>query len=96
MLRLRQVMIDSMARSDPSTAWHAVSLPVLRERLGDDRSFAAFVVDHPERPGALAALVAARWTTASAGRGTLAAPTGTSSASPPTPTPAAAATRGRA
>lgn len=59
MLRLRQVMIDSMARSDPSTAWHAaVSLPVLRERLGDDRSFAAFVVDHPERPGALAALVA--------------------------------------
>ncbi|CAL9559204.1 N-acetyltransferase [Streptomyces althioticus] len=57
-LRLRQVMIDSMARSDPSTAWHAVSLPVLRERLGDDRSFAAFVVDHPERPGALAALVA--------------------------------------
>lgn len=57
-LRLRQVMIDSMARSDPSTAWHAASLPVLRERLAKDDSFAAFVVDHPERPGALAALVA--------------------------------------
>ncbi len=57
-LRLRQVMIDSMARSDPSTAWHAESLPVLRERLAKDGSFAAFVVDHPERPGALAALVA--------------------------------------
>lgn len=57
-LRLRQVMIDSMARSDPSTAWHAESLPVLRGRLAADASFAAFVVDHPERPGALAALVA--------------------------------------
>lgn len=59
MLRLRQVMIDSMARSDPSTAWHTESLPVLRARLAEpDGSFAAFVVDHPERPGALAALVA--------------------------------------
>ncbi|MER7488122.1 GNAT family N-acetyltransferase [Streptomyces sp. NPDC126497] len=58
-LRLRQVMIDSMARSDPSTAWHAESLPVLRDRLSEpDGAFAAFVVDHPERPGALAALVA--------------------------------------
>ncbi|MEW1603225.1 GNAT family N-acetyltransferase [Streptomyces sp. DH-12] len=57
-LRLRQVMIDSMARSDPSTAWHAVSLPGLRDRLAADGSFAVFVVDHPERPGALAATVA--------------------------------------
>ncbi|MEU3658694.1 GNAT family N-acetyltransferase [Streptomyces sp. NPDC032940] len=58
-LRLRQVMIDSMARSDPSTEWHAESLPVLRDRLAEpDGTFAAFVVDHPERPGALAALVA--------------------------------------
>lgn len=58
-LRLRQVMIDSMVRSDPSTAWHADSLPVLRGRLAEpDGTFAAFVVDHPERPGALAALVA--------------------------------------
>lgn len=58
MLRLRQVMIDSMAGADPSTDWHAESLPVLKERLADpDGDFAAFVVEHPERPGALAALV---------------------------------------
>ncbi|MFE9448002.1 GNAT family N-acetyltransferase [Streptomyces sp. NPDC006739] len=58
-LRLRQVMIDSMVGSDPSTDWHETSLPTLRERLADtDGDFAAFVVDHPERPGALAALVA--------------------------------------
>ncbi|MEU0284537.1 GNAT family N-acetyltransferase [Streptomyces sp. NPDC052492] len=58
-LRLRQVMIDSLARSDPSTAWHAESLPVLRARLAaPDGGFAAFVVDHPRRSGALAALVA--------------------------------------
>ncbi|MFF5492619.1 GNAT family N-acetyltransferase [Streptomyces aquilus] len=57
-LRLRQVMIDSMAGADPSTAWHTESLPVLRARLAEaDGDFAAFVVDHPERPGALAALV---------------------------------------
>ncbi|SOD86881.1 GNAT family N-acetyltransferase [Streptomyces sp. Ag109_G2-15] len=58
-LRLRQVMIDSMADADHSTDWHAKSLPGLRARLGEpDGDFAAFVVDHPERPGALAALVA--------------------------------------
>ncbi|MBM7087325.1 GNAT family N-acetyltransferase [Streptomyces sp. S12] len=58
-LRLRQVMIDSMARSDPSRAWHAEALPVLRARLAEpDGPFAAFVVDHPRRPGALATLVA--------------------------------------
>ncbi|MGC9377596.1 GNAT family N-acetyltransferase [Streptomyces sp. MH13] len=58
-LRLRQVMIDSVARSSPSTEWHAASLPVLRGRLAEpDGTFAAFVVDRPERPGALAALVA--------------------------------------
>ncbi|NUO46586.1 MAG: GNAT family N-acetyltransferase [Streptomyces sp.] len=57
-LRLRQVMIDSMADADPSTAWHIESLPVLKERLAEaDGDFAAFVVDHPERAGALAALV---------------------------------------
>lgn len=57
MLRLRQVMIDSMAGADPSTRWHAESLPVLKGRLADpDGDFAAFVVDHPGRPGALAAL----------------------------------------
>ncbi|MEW2045876.1 GNAT family N-acetyltransferase [Streptomyces sp. NBC_00377] len=57
-LRLRQVMIDSLFPVDSSTGWHAESLPTLRERLSDpDGDFAAFVVEHPERPGALAALV---------------------------------------
>jgi ribosomal protein S18 acetylase RimI-like enzyme len=58
-LRLRQVMIDSMLEADTSTDWHLESLPTLRARLSAENSnFAAFVVDHPERPGALAALVA--------------------------------------
>ncbi|MCT7351899.1 GNAT family N-acetyltransferase [Streptomyces sp. 15-116A] len=58
-LRLRQVMLDSMARGDTSTQWHSESLPGLRARLAEaDGSFAAFVVDHPERVGALASLVA--------------------------------------
>lgn len=59
LLRLRQVMIDSLSTADSSTEWHAESLPTVRRRLADpDGGFAAFVVDHPERPGALAALVA--------------------------------------
>ncbi|MET9448599.1 GNAT family N-acetyltransferase [Streptomyces cinerochromogenes] len=60
-LRLRQVMIDSLwsAGGSGSTEWHAQSLPTLRERLAEeDGDFAAFVVEHPGRPGALAALVA--------------------------------------
>ncbi|WP_033306125.1 GNAT family N-acetyltransferase [Streptomyces iakyrus] len=58
-LRLRQVMIDAVFASDPSVAWHGESLPALRARLGEpDGDFVAFVVDHPERPGALASLVA--------------------------------------
>ncbi|WP_338898476.1 N-acetyltransferase [Streptomyces sp. TG1A-60] len=58
-LRLRQVLIDSMASTGGSTDWHAESLPTVRHRLADpDGEFAAFVIDHPERPGALAALVA--------------------------------------
>ncbi|MFE9359185.1 GNAT family N-acetyltransferase [Streptomyces olivaceoviridis] len=60
-LRLRQVMIDSLwsAGGSGSTEWHAQSLPALRERLAEqDGDFAAFVVEHPGRPGALAALVA--------------------------------------
>jgi ribosomal protein S18 acetylase RimI-like enzyme len=57
-LRLRQVMIDALPGGDASTAWHAEALASLRERLGEsDGDFAAFVVDHPDRPGALAALV---------------------------------------
>ncbi|WP_329409444.1 GNAT family N-acetyltransferase [Streptomyces sp. NBC_00704] len=61
-LRLRQVMIDSLSPADGSGGsvdWHAESLPTLRGRLSEpDGDFAAFVVDHPERPGVLAALVA--------------------------------------
>ncbi|MFF6999122.1 GNAT family N-acetyltransferase [Streptomyces sp. NPDC008313] len=64
-LRLRQVMIDSVFAPDASAPaasasdWHAESLPTVRRRLAEsDGEFAAFVVDHPERPGALAALVA--------------------------------------
>ncbi|MEU6577416.1 GNAT family N-acetyltransferase [Streptomyces sp. NPDC046805] len=56
-LRLRQVMIDSVFAADGATEWHALSLPTLRARLaGPGGDFAAFVVDHPERPGVLAAL----------------------------------------
>lgn len=59
MLRLRQVMIDALPGGDVSTAWHTEALPSLRGKLGEaDGDFAAFVVDHPDRPGALAALVA--------------------------------------
>src|SRR4051812_35547720 len=62
-LRLRQVMIDSVFAADSAADgvpdWHAESVPTLRARLAEpDGSFAAFVVDHPDRPGALAALVA--------------------------------------
>ncbi|MGW7818089.1 GNAT family N-acetyltransferase [Streptomyces puniciscabiei] len=60
-LRLRQVMIDSLRSGGGGgpTDWHAESLPTLRGRLaGPDGDFAAFVVDHPDRPEALAALVA--------------------------------------
>ncbi|GGS46947.1 GNAT family N-acetyltransferase [Streptomyces violaceus] len=58
-LRLRQIMIDSLFASDPSTRWHGESLPTLKTKLGEpEEDFVAFVVDHPERPGALASLVA--------------------------------------
>jgi GNAT superfamily N-acetyltransferase len=56
-LRLRQVMIDAMSPGSP-TDWQDGSLPALRKRLAaPDGDFAAFVVDHPDRPDALAALV---------------------------------------
>ncbi|MER5304672.1 GNAT family N-acetyltransferase [Streptomyces lasiicapitis] len=64
-IRLRQVMIDSVFTLDgtlPTTSvtdWHAESVPTVREHLADpDGTFTAFVVDHPERPGGLAALAA--------------------------------------
>lgn len=57
-LRLRQVMTDALPGGDTSTAWYADSLPVLRGKPDEpDGDFAACVVDHPDRPGALAALV---------------------------------------
>ena len=57
-LRLRQVMIDALPGGDRSTRWHTESLPALTARLGEaDGDFAAFVVDHPDLPGSLAALV---------------------------------------
>lgn len=59
MLRLRQVMIDSVSGGGDAGTWHEESLPALRTRLADpDDTFAAFVVDHPERAGTLAALAA--------------------------------------
>ncbi|MFG3123030.1 GNAT family N-acetyltransferase [Streptomyces sp. NPDC048208] len=58
-LRLRQVMIDSVSGGGDAGTWHEESLPALRTRLADpDDTFAAFVVDHPERAGTLAALAA--------------------------------------
>ncbi|WP_433547835.1 GNAT family N-acetyltransferase [Streptomyces sp. CA-294286] len=56
-LRLRQVMIDSMEQADRTTDWHAASLPVLRKQLAHpEPSFAAFVADHPESPDRLCSL----------------------------------------
>ncbi|WP_405524979.1 GNAT family N-acetyltransferase [Streptomyces canus] len=58
LLRLRQVMIDALPGGDSSTAWHTEALASLRGKLAEaDGDFAAFVVDHPDRPGTLAALV---------------------------------------
>jgi GNAT superfamily N-acetyltransferase len=66
-LRLRQVMIDSMwpgrtpLGPEGTPEWHAEALEPLRRRLADkDGDFAAFVVDHPDpaRRGALASLAA--------------------------------------
>ncbi|MFD0552966.1 GNAT family N-acetyltransferase [Streptomyces rectiviolaceus] len=64
LIRLRQVMIDSVFASGSATGaasdtgWHAESLAVVRGKLADPAGdFAAFVVDQPGRPGKLAALV---------------------------------------
>ncbi|MFH8792789.1 GNAT family N-acetyltransferase [Streptomyces sp. NPDC017941] len=61
-VRLRQVMIDSVRTLDGTlppasvTDWQAASLPTLRRRLAEPGGdFAVFAVDHPERPGGLAA-----------------------------------------
>ncbi|WP_369034555.1 MULTISPECIES: GNAT family N-acetyltransferase [Streptomyces] len=58
LLRLRQVMIDSMLGANTDAGWQSESLATVSARLADpDGGFAAFVVDRPERPGSLAALV---------------------------------------
>ncbi|WP_307625331.1 GNAT family N-acetyltransferase [Streptomyces turgidiscabies] len=58
LLRLRQVMIDSMAGANTDAGWQSASLSTVSARLADPAgAFAAFVVDHPERRhGSLAAL----------------------------------------
>lgn len=60
LLRLRQVMIDSMPGANTDTGWQSASLATVTARLADaEGGFAAFVVDRPdqpERPGSLAAL----------------------------------------
>ncbi|MEU7578976.1 GNAT family N-acetyltransferase [Streptomyces sp. NPDC041068] len=63
LIRLRQVMIDSVFAAgsaiESDTSWHAESTTTVRRRLEERQGdFAAFVVDHPDRPGGLAALVA--------------------------------------
>lgn len=58
LLRLRQVMIDSMPGANTDAGWQSASLATVTARLAEPAgSFAAFVVDRPDRPGALAALV---------------------------------------
>ncbi|MFJ6566507.1 GNAT family N-acetyltransferase [Streptomyces sp. NPDC091292] len=57
LVRLRKVMLDSMAPSD-DVAWQAFAAEDLRVRLagpGGDGDLGVFVIDHPDREGALAA-----------------------------------------
>ncbi|MFF1698926.1 GNAT family N-acetyltransferase [Streptomyces sp. NPDC058257] len=75
LIRLRQVMIDSVFGTGSGTAaanrpdtgwqvgsdtgWQVESLAVVRGKLADPKGdFAAFVIDWPDQPGKLAALVA--------------------------------------
>ncbi|MGW5862391.1 GNAT family N-acetyltransferase [Streptomyces sp. NPDC055239] len=66
LIRLRQVMIDSVfgtgsataAANRSDTGWQVESLAVVRGKLADPKGdFAAFVIDWPDHPGKLAALV---------------------------------------
>lgn len=66
-LRLRQVMLDAVrpghspAVPGRTPLWHADALEPLRRHLADkDGDFAAFVVDHPDRPGTPASLAVGR------------------------------------
>jgi len=56
LVRLRKVMHDSHLGPDPDTSWQPAAAETLRRKLGDpDGNLTAFVVDHPGRPGGLAA-----------------------------------------
>jgi GNAT superfamily N-acetyltransferase len=57
LVRLRGVMLGATAGPEPpGDGWRRAALETLRSRLaGPDPMLAAFVVDRPERPGALAA-----------------------------------------
>ncbi|MFG2646765.1 GNAT family N-acetyltransferase [Streptomyces sp. NPDC048436] len=64
LIRLRQVMIDSIfagrsaTSAESDTGWHAEGTPIVRTKLAESEGdFAAFVIDQPGRPGKLAALV---------------------------------------
>ncbi|MEV6651013.1 GNAT family N-acetyltransferase [Streptomyces sp. NPDC051219] len=55
-VRLRKVMQDSLAGPHPDVSWQPASVEALRTKLADpDGDLTAFVVDHPERTGGLAA-----------------------------------------
>ncbi|MFF2845953.1 GNAT family N-acetyltransferase [Streptomyces sp. NPDC058001] len=57
LVRLRKVMLDSMTPSD-DVEWQAFAAEDLRARLAEpDGDLGVFVVDHPDREGALAACV---------------------------------------
>ncbi|WP_405816280.1 GNAT family N-acetyltransferase [Streptomyces sp. NBC_01390] len=57
LLRLRQVMIDSMTGANTDPGWQSASLATVTARLAEpEGDFAAFVVDRPDRAGSLAAL----------------------------------------
>ncbi|GAA0306735.1 GNAT family N-acetyltransferase [Streptomyces turgidiscabies] len=57
LLRLRQVMIDSMTGANTDPGWQSASLATVTARLAEPAGdFAAFVVDRPDRAASLAAL----------------------------------------
>ncbi|MFI5803238.1 GNAT family N-acetyltransferase [Streptomyces sp. NPDC051561] len=59
LLRLRQIMIESMRHEPAPTDWQDASLPRLRKELADqDGNFAVFVGEHPDGGGKLGTMVA--------------------------------------
>ncbi|MFF0742521.1 GNAT family N-acetyltransferase [Streptomyces sp. NPDC004111] len=58
-LRLRQMMLESMGRGPTAADWQNASLPELRKRLADqDGDFAVFVAEHPSLAGRLGTMAA--------------------------------------